>query len=271
MNVLIYIDDLPTSQDTLALAAQWLERLPARITLLSVGDQALQDSAIGRLSATVRSPIAYQVHKGDTVDLLCDECEAGRYDLLIVAPAGRSRLERLVRGSRIGHTVHRITTSVLIARRVPPAIRRILVGVSTAEHALVDVRVAVQIARAFGAQLTLLHVVSQVPLMFAGLDHMRLELEAYLDSQLPGTDLLAAARQIVAQAGLEPHVHLREGLVRDVITQETAGGEYDLVVIGAHAGEGWMASLLDDIAAHVACHGLIPTLIVWGEPRWTQT
>jgi nucleotide-binding universal stress UspA family protein len=268
MDVLIYIDDLPTSNDTLALAALWLAHMPARITLMTVHDLALQDSAIARLSAAVHSPIMFKVERGDPVDALCAECEAGAYDLLIAAPAGRSRLERLVRGSRIGHMVHSINTSVLIARQAPPVIRRILVGVGTAEHALVDVRVAMRIARAFQAEVTVLHVMSQVPLMFTGLDHVRLELDAYLKSGLPGTPILAAARQIMADAGLKPAIHLREGLVRDEIMHQVAEGDYDLVVIGAHTGEGWMSLLLDDIANHIVRDCPISTLVVWGEPRW---
>jgi len=269
MDVLIYIDELPTSDDTLALATLWLKHLPARITLMAVGDQALKDSALARLSSTTNSPVTFKVERGDPVDALCAQCESGEYDLLIIAPAGRSRLERLVRGSRIGHTVHNINTSVLIARQVPQSMHHVLASVSTAEHSLVDVRVAVRIARAFQADVTLLHVVSQVPLMFTGLDQMRVELDAYLNSGLPGTETLSAARKMLADAGLEPRLNLREGLVRDEIISEASEGGYDMVVIGAHASEGWMSLLLDDIADQVVRNCPISTLVVWGEARWS--
>jgi len=193
------------------------------------------------------------------------------YDLLIAAPAGRTRLQRLVRGSRIGHIVHETNTSVLVARRVPTAIRRILVGVGTAEHALVDVRTAVHLAHAFEAELHVVHVVSQVPLMFTGLEHMRVELDSYVNSGLPGVQILATARQLIDEAGLESHIHLREGLVRDELVQEACGVDYDMLVIGAHAGQGWMSLLLDDIADHVVRECPMPTLVVRSEPRWVQT
>ncbi|MBN1888212.1 MAG: universal stress protein [Thermoflexales bacterium] len=268
MNVLICIDDLPTSEDTLALAVQWLERLPASVTLLTVGERAAREAALRRLSAVLAHPPTVTTCQGKLVDALCAECAAGVYDLLIVAPAGRNWLARFMRGSRIQRTVQAVAASVLIARRVPPAVRRILVGVSTAEHALVDLRVALYLARAFEARLTLLHVVSQVPLMFSGLDHMRLEFDAYLNSTLPGTQVLASARQLVAQAGLEASIQLREGLVREEITREAAGGQHDLVVIGAHGGQDGLPMLLDDISAHVVRDCPISTLVVWEEPRW---
>jgi nucleotide-binding universal stress UspA family protein len=268
MNVLICIDDLPTSEDTLALAVQWLERLPARVTLVTVGERVAREAAVRRLSAVLPDPPIVKRGQGRLVDMLCYECPQGVYDLLIVAPAGRNWLKRLLRGSRIERTVQAVGTSVLIARNVPPAVKRILVGVSTAEHTLADVRAATYLARVFEAKLTLLHIVSQVPLMFDGLDHMRLELDTYLKSKLPGTEVLEAARRLVAQAGMESDILLREGLIRDEITREAIKGQYDLAVIGAHDGGGRWSPLLDDIAAYIVRDCPIPTLIVWGEPNW---
>jgi nucleotide-binding universal stress UspA family protein len=67
---------------------------------------------------------------------------------------------------------------------------------------------------------------------------------------------------------LEPRLHLREGLVREEIMREAATGGYDLLVIGAHASQGWMSFLLDDIADYVVRKCPITTLVVWGEPAW---
>jgi nucleotide-binding universal stress UspA family protein len=144
----------------------------------------------------------------------------------------------------------------------------VLVSVGTAEHALVDVQTAIHVARAFGAQVTVLHVVSQVPLMFTGLAHMQMELESFLASDLAGAQLLAKARHLITAAGLTPQLHLREGLVCDEIVAEARTGHYDLLVIGAHGGSGEMELWLDDIADHVVRHCSISTLVVRGEPRW---
>ncbi len=268
MNILIYIDELPTSNDALALAALWLEHIPAHVKVMVPAKHAseLRQTALARLPAEVRESIAFEPVQGHLLEALCKQCEAGAYDLLIAAPTGHGRLDELVHGSRIRHMVHDTDTSVLVARQVPPAIRRILVGVGTAEHALIDVRVAVHLAHAFQAELTVVHVASQVPLMFTGLEHMRMELDSYLNSGLPGVRVLAAARQIIAEACLEPRIHLREGLVRDELSDEARG--YDLLVIGAHAGQGWMSLMLDDIADHMVRYCPVPTLVVRSELAW---
>jgi nucleotide-binding universal stress UspA family protein len=269
MNVLIYVDDLPTSDDTLALAVQWLARMPARVTLTTVATQgrALLEAAAARLPLERRAVTLKPGH-GDPAKVLDAASEAEAYDLLIAAPAGRGRLAHLVWGSRIGKIAQCVNTSLLIARRVPPTIRHILVGVGAADHSLVDVRRAVRVAGAFDAQVTMLHVVSQVPLMFTELEQMRLQLDAFLDSGLNGASTLETARQIVADAGLTPDIRLREGLVRDGIVDEASEGDYDLVVIGAHGDEGWMTLLLDDIADRVVRRCPISTLVVCGVPQW---
>lgn len=270
MDILIYVDELPMSRDTLALATLWLECLPAHVTVMMPVQHlaSLRPVALASLPATIRDLVTFKAVEDHLLDRICEECDIGTYDLLIVAPAGRSPLQHLVRGSRIGHLVHDINTSTLIARGVPPAIRRILVGVGTGEHALVDVRTALRLAQAFHAELHVIHVVSQVPLMFTGLEHMRVELDSYLNSGLPGVHILAAARQLVVKAGLEAHIHLHEGLVRDELLEEACSTEYDLLVIGAHAEQGWMSLLLDDIAGYLVRNCLLPTLVVRSEPRW---
>jgi nucleotide-binding universal stress UspA family protein len=268
MNILIYIDELPTSNDTLALAALWLEHIPAHVTVMIPAEHAvkLRQTTLAQLPAKTQGSIVFEAVRGRPLGMVCEGCETGEYDLLIVAPAGHGRLNERLHGSRIRHMVHDTNTSVLVARRVPPVIRRILVGVGTAEHALIDVRAAVHLAHAFQAALTMVHVASQVPLMFTGLEQMRMELDSYLNSGLPGVRVLATARQIIAEAGLEPRIHLREGLVRDELLDEARG--YDLLVIGAHAGQGWMSHMLDDIADYMVRNCPIPTLVVRSELAW---
>jgi len=270
MDVIIYLDELPTSDDTLAMAALWLKHIPARVTVMTPARLAaiLWGRASARLEGLFLDELTFKTAEDHPLDTVCDECESGSYDLLIAAPAGRTRLQRLFRGSRIGHLVQSIATSVLIARRVPTAIGRVLVGVGTAEHALVDVRVAIVVARAFQAELHVIHVVSQVPLMFTGLEHMRTELDSYLDSGLPGTAILASARQLIADAGFQPQIHVREGLVRDELMDEACNRNYGLLVIGAHVSQGWMSLLLDDIADYIVRDCSIPTLVVRSEPDW---
>ncbi len=54
--------------------------------------------------------------------------------------------------------------------------------------------------------------------------------------------------------------------MRDELLDEAKG--CDLLVIGAHAGQGWMSRMLDDIADHLVRYCPVPTLVVRSELLW---
>jgi nucleotide-binding universal stress UspA family protein len=55
---------------------------------------------------------------------------------------------------------------------------------------------------------------------------------------------------------------VRHGLVVEEILAEAQCGDYDLVVIGAHRGEGWRRILLDDLAHEIINYVDRPILVV---------
>jgi len=145
-----------------------------------------------------------------------------------------------------------------------PALKKILACTAGGEPGLRDVAAAGQAAVASGARVTVLHVMSQVPLT----EH------AYLP------DLTATAEDLIARQTREG-VHLRSaldqlqgrgtakvrhGFVVDEILAEVREGDYDLLVVGAHRARGLTRWLLDDVTAHLIEDSPVPVLVVRGEP-----
>src|SRR6266545_2470582 len=56
--------------------------------------------------------------------------QARRYDLLVVPPAGRGAIARMLKGSRVATVVRSVRAPVLVARRPPARLERILAAVS---------------------------------------------------------------------------------------------------------------------------------------------
>lgn len=270
MRVLVFVDELPTAGQALGLARLLAQRFPVELTLLTTeeaGGMALLEQASSQI---VLPEVHRLVRRGSSEEAITAESWEGKYDLIIVAPAGRRGLARLLYGSRVANVVRSVATSVLIARQTPEVLRRILVGVTGSEHSAVDVRVAARLAQAFGAEVTVLHVVSQVPLIFTGLAEMRHDLERFLEMDAPVAQQLKRARETLDAYGIPNRIELREGLVRDEIIDEVVAGKHDLLVVGAHVGEGIAGLLLDDIADHLVRQCPISTFVVRTEPHWTQ-
>lgn len=275
MRVLVFVDELPTAGQALGLARLLAQRFPVELTLLATeeaGGMALLEQASSQLHAdSAKFTLTRRlVRRGSSEEAITAESWEGKYDLIVVAPAGRRGLARLLYGSRVANVVRSVATSVLIARQTPEVLRRILVGVTGSEHSAVDVRVAARLAQAFGAEVTVLHVVSQVPLIFTGLAEMRHDLERFLEMDAPVAQQLKRAREILDAYGIPNRIELREGLVRDEIVDEVVEGRHDLLVVGAHVGEGIAGLLLDDIADHLVRQCPVSTFVVRTEPNWTD-
>jgi nucleotide-binding universal stress UspA family protein len=270
MRVLVFVDELPSAREALALADLLARHFPVELTLLTTedaGGMSLLDQAGAHLTAPVTMRLS---RDGNSEEAIGAESKDGGYDLIVVAPAGRRGLNRLLHGSRVANVVKAVTTSVVIARQTPQEVRRIVVGVTGAPHSAVDVRVAARLAQAFSAEVTVLHIVSQVPLVFTGLAQMRYNLDRFLDMDAPVAQQLKRAREVLAEYGVLNRIELREGLVRDEIIDEVVEGKHDLLVAGAHVHEGMVGRLLDDIADHLVRECPISTLVVRGEPQWTE-
>ncbi len=264
MHLLVFADELPTSTNALALADSLANHFSVTADLLTPPGQRP-----GHLFETLRPEQVKRLYTSAPAEQAIPEAtRAAKYDLVLVAPAGRRGLVRMVLGSRVVTLIHQAATSVLIARQTPPRIQRIVVGVSGSAHAEQDVRLAGVLARALGARLSLAHILSQIPLTYSDLQHIQTELEQFLASDTPAARQLRRAREILAEAGLEADILLREGLVRDELLALLNEIPADLFVVGAHARAESGLDYYEDIAEQVAQAAPISTLVVRAEPDW---
>lgn len=101
-------------------------------------------------------------------------------------------------------------------------------------------------------EMTLLHVMSQM-VAAPGVPGWELRAEAAELMERHTREGKLLQQDLAALQGVIPHIQprVRHGLVVDEIVAEADEGDYDLVVIGAHQGEGWARLLLDDITSQI--------------------
>jgi nucleotide-binding universal stress UspA family protein len=108
-----------------------------------------------------------------------------------------------------------------------------------------------------------LHVMSQMgagPGVEGG--QLRANAEELIQAQAPEGELLERDIHMLGQLNVHTEPKVRHGLVVDEILTEAQSGDYDLVVIGAHRGEGWRRILLDDLAHQIIVQLDRPVLVV---------
>jgi nucleotide-binding universal stress UspA family protein len=140
--------------------------------------------------------------------------------------------------------------------------KKILIPVDFSPHSAEATRVGVDLAKRFGASLTLAHVYD--PLAYAVPDGFVLlpppELEKLFDAF---RTQLASSERLALDAGA-PRVEtkLLQGFVAGQIAEFASRGEFDLIVMGTHGRTGMQHLFLGSVAERVVRLATCPVLTV---------
>jgi nucleotide-binding universal stress UspA family protein len=144
--------------------------------------------------------------------------------------------------------------------------KRILAAVDFSNATPGVVETAANMARAFGAELHLLHVIEPEPTYtaygftpeeFPAIHTFHAETRARAQKTLD-----EAVARISTTSGIAPVAHLGDGSPLHVLEEQVAKLGADLVVIGSH-GHGVIASLLlGSVAEGLVRKAIVPTLVV---------
>lgn len=283
LEILVATRDATYSDLALRLAVLLAAQLDASLTVLSVGrderERAGADAAMAEAVAQVARSLPEGrfrslVRVGHPAEEILDELETGAYALAVLGEREhRRRLTRLVIGSTAERVIEHSPCAVAVAKGRVGEVRNLLLcdsGVS--EAPLVDV-LADQLPGLLRStsSVTVLHVMSQ---MSAGpsaeIADPDADVGAYPDDPLagppPDEQILARDIDRLEREGVKAKLVVRHGLVVAEVLAEAANSPADLVVIGAHRGDGWRRVLLGDLAREIF-RGLNCSVLVMRPPR----
>ena len=170
MDVLVYLDPSPRGEWALSVAAQLPARFRGDLRLLvteedAAADPALVDRAQARLVAA--GPVDVLKRPGPAERAVLEEARSRRYGLLVVPPAGRGAVARMLKGSRVATVVRSARAPVLVARRPPERIERVLGALSGRDTTAAVLEAALAWEERAAARASFVHVRSEVPLPLA--------------------------------------------------------------------------------------------------------
>jgi nucleotide-binding universal stress UspA family protein len=263
----------PHSEAALRFGAQIARRAGEPPTILTVIKRESDRPRARVILAQARETLAplvqnvqTRIRVGHPAEEIIREAEEGRYDLVVVGERQHLGLyTRFLLGSTAIRVVEHAPCPVIIAKGKAGPIHRILLCDSGVQKPSVLSRFTAQLAGLMEdeVKITVLHVMSQ---MSAGPGvegrPLRATAEELIREHAPEGELLEMDIQILARPRLHPSPKVRHGLVVDEILAEARSGDYDLLVIGAHRGEGWRRILLDDLAHQIIEQADRPVLIV---------
>ena len=218
--------------------------------------------------STDRARVVTEIYRGSPVEVIVEEVQARRVDVVVMSTHGRSGLSRWIYGSVADGVLRSAAAPVLL---VPTACRgtwpvdhtaRILVpldGSPLAEDVLAPVS---DLAEALGAEMLLLRVVQSASYPYASgavQDHVQFDLEAEIEHAQRYLDALAdklRARgrvvKILVTTGGDPALEIISAAREQSV---------DVIAIATHGRGGVVRVVLGSVASGVVQRATVPVLI----------
>lgn len=264
--ILVYVD--PSQRGEWALrAAEQLVPSPFRgVALLATKEDTKNDPKllerakagfVGRVDA-----LREVIGAGPAERAVKEECERSRYGLIVVPPAGRKAIARLIKGSRVATVVRSVKSSVLVARRPPAKFGRVLLAVGGGVHSIATALGAIEVAKALNAELTVMHVDSSVELPSD---------LPWIEKRTPNPVITARSerdatldrvRDALTSAGYREPLRMRRGMIVSEVMAEIEESAHDLLILGAHRAIGTETWMLDDVTEQILLSSPVSILVI---------
>lgn len=217
----------------------------ASITLLysyrNEDDRQENISRLEHLAEKIRletnCPVRVTLQPGDPQDVVLHETAEGEYDLVVFGIHLNPDLKNL-RPKHVARDIaKRISIPMLVVFPHWEKLERILVWTEGKDLDKLALRLTGKLAAEVGAECTVLHVMSQIPLRAdAETEDLERDADSLIKHDSKEGGYLEDALDSLEEAGVpsqDCHVLVRHGLTVDEIVKESNKGEFDLVVIGA--------------------------------------
>lgn len=240
MRILLCVSNFPYAAPTVKFAGLIATTLKAEISLLTVRQKG-ETPEVGQgviQQATQLLPIP-PVDKlicwGTPNQAIQKETRRVGYQLVVLGARDKTTLGELLLGTVSKAVVSRLRTSVLVVHHPPEQIRRILICTSGKVDSDPIVSVGRDLAKATHAKVTLLHVATPVPSMYAGLDRIDEDICELLQTGTPLARGLKSQAELLCGQGIDTQLELRHGLPAEEIIQAAKDWESDLIFVGRSA------------------------------------
>lgn len=223
----------------------WLAKtLASKITLLGVTekpDPAAIDSAHPletvfekAVSLFEAQGIVYrlEVRNGSAEKVV--PIEAKKEDSIVVlGRLGRPQIQRMMTGRSIRTFLEDITQPLLYVPETQLPVKKILISVGGLGYDVNAEHIAMQVAKACGAEVTLLHVIPPIEFDYPTAKEMNTHWQTLTQTDTPVGRSLRGSLENAQAAGLNASVKVRRGNVIEEILTEISEGNHDLLCMGS--------------------------------------
>jgi nucleotide-binding universal stress UspA family protein len=266
MKMLMCHDGSAQTEKALRFAAVIAKACRADVTLLGVNESAGADApALLKHLQDVRAQqeregLSTQIlaKSGSPVEQILDHGETRGYDIVVIG-AGQPQAEIPAKTYEL---VRQIKPSVLLVVGERTSLDKMLVCSGGADYTEETVQAAAEIACGTKAQVTLLHVLAEAPLMYSSIIAREQNAEEILASDSTLGRNLLHQKEMLEKLGVPVTVRVRHGDVAQEVLNESEEQRTDLIVVGSTVDRGPLYRyLLGDVTRQIVNHAPCPILV----------
>jgi nucleotide-binding universal stress UspA family protein len=261
MKMLICSDGSEQAERALNLGATIAGVCQAEVTVLGIVERP--DETAGVTGSLNKGLAILQQHKVKT-ELIT---RTGKAIEEILGAVRKQRRGTFCMSAKAYEIVKEVKPPVLIVTGSAPSLTRILICSGGKPYIENAVQLTGQIARGVSAAVSILHVLPELPQIYAQLDRFREDAEVLLQSNSELGTNLRHARELLQQMSVEATVRIRFGSVIDEILQEIRENSYELVVTGSAPHPTLSTYALGDITREIVNHANCAVLVVRSQDR----
>jgi nucleotide-binding universal stress UspA family protein len=258
----------------------WLaEIMPMNITLLGVTEvlnpaaiddhHPLEDIFERAVGLFQEKGLSYklEIHNGEAERVIPEKANSGNY-ITVVSPLGRTQIRRLIVGRSIRPLMESIQGPILYVPEIRLPLKKILLSAGGLGYEAAAENLALQVASANQAEVTILHVVPPTDLDYPSTRGLRGHMKDLAETNtLPGRSLRHAL-EVAQNVGLNAKAIARQGIIVEEILAELRDGNYDMVCMGSsYSGHTLRQYYAPPVTAEVAESARCPVLTARYHPR----
>jgi len=277
MQILLSSQNTDTFQRAVDYTVLFAEQAAVTLLYAYQNDQDRQealdelDSLEEKIRLLTNCAVRVVVREGETKDVILDETRAKEYDLMVFGSPLHPHFKNLRPKHDARQIAKRISIPMLVIFAPQDQLSRVLMCIGGTESDQVVLHQGGALTAQAGAECSILHVMSQIPLR-ASADMEDLERDAkslIKHESKEGKYLEDALESLRERGNLSEDCQLivRHGLTVEKIIEESERGNYDLIVIGGlevapHKSWQELRELVqEDIADRVLAESAKPVLI----------
>ncbi len=148
-------------------------------------------------------------------------------------------------------------SSLLDRSKLMRIFSQILVCCDGSKYSEKAIRIACDMAKSYGSELTLIHVIEKTTKsnILAGSEYTKI-LRKY------AKDVMQKAQKITDQEGIKSRIITKEGNIADEIVKYSKQHNIDLIIVGSKGLGAVIKFLLGSISSKIANHALCSVLII---------